>query len=190
MVPFTRRPRESPRGAHRAPQLPGYDPTPHRDGRGQPGKADDPSVTLPEDVGALLARSAALGLDRRLAAGALRLADRPLVVGTVAGQLYALTRLRADAPWNGARPSPGRSSTTSFTREREGTMPASSTCAHVAAVFSSLASPRTSMPRNSRRPSWAHSSSARSKTAPSWTSAAARWISPARSASVWPTRAC
>jgi hypothetical protein len=54
-------------------------------------------------LGALLDRAAALGLDHRLAARALRLADRPLVVGAVAGQLYELARLRADAPWRGAR---------------------------------------------------------------------------------------
>ena len=34
---------------------------------------------------------------------ALALAEEPLVVGAVAGQLYELARLRADAPWNGAR---------------------------------------------------------------------------------------
>ena len=58
---------------------------------------------MPDTVVALLDRAAALGLERRAAVEALALADRPLVVGAVAGQLYELARLRADVPWNGSR---------------------------------------------------------------------------------------
>jgi hypothetical protein len=72
-------------------------------GPGEPGGPGGPGGAALDALRALVARTATMGLDRQAVGQALALADRHIVVGSVAGQLFGMAGMRGAGTWNGAR---------------------------------------------------------------------------------------